>query len=175
MMLFQKRILVNFTLLFQNYKLLAGHNCPLGYIYKTVVLLSTIPFVIYQVSRLFYILYRFFQKPRPSIFPAKKWSKLCPIYVDRLDKAMDGIGTDEQSLIEIICGCSSEQRSKLKSAFKARRMLKKQKKSCCFAPPKKPSDYFYELAIFGYFPLSNQKMVKIEVVANTNCYSRLLK
>ena len=41
--------------------------------------------------------------------------------MDRLDKAMDGIGTDEQSLIEIICGCSSEQRSKLKSAFKARR------------------------------------------------------
>lgn len=61
-----------------------------------------------------------YEKPRPSIFPAKKWSKLCPIYVDRLDKAMDGIGTDEQSLIEIICGCSSEQRSKLKSAFKTK-------------------------------------------------------
>ena len=163
MMLFQKRILVNFTLLFQNYKLLAGHDCPLGNIYKTVVLLSTIPFVIYQVSRLFYILYRFFQKPRPSIFPAKKWSKLCPIYVDRLDKAMDGIGTDEQSLIEIICGCSSEQRSKLKSAFKARRMLKKEKNSCCLRRRKNHPIIFMNQPFLAIFHCLIRKWQKLKL------------
>ena len=93
--------------------------------------------------------------------------------MDRLDKAMDGIGTDEQSLIEIICGCSSEQRSKLKSAFKARRKLKKEKNSLCRR--KNPYNYFHELAFFGYFPLSHPKMVEIEVEVNTNCHSCLSK
>ena len=42
----------------------------------------------------------FFQSPRPTIFPAKKWNKLCATYVTKLDSAMDGIGTDEKGKIE---------------------------------------------------------------------------
>ena len=69
------------------------------------------------------ILYHF-QDPRPTIVPAKKWDRVCGKYVEKLDKAMDGIGTDEQAIIEVICGCNSKQRSELKSEFKGKYLCK---------------------------------------------------
>jgi predicted transglutaminase-like protease len=39
--------------------------------------------------------------------------------VDKLDKAMDGMGTDEKTIIEILCSHSSIQRMEIKKLFRS--------------------------------------------------------
>ena len=55
---------------------------------------------------------------------------------------MDGIGTDEQSIIDIICSCNSEQRSDLKKSFK-----KVTKDDLMLVMREELADNFLELAI----------------------------
>ena len=55
---------------------------------------------------------------------------------------MDGIGTDEQAIIDIICSCNSEQRSDLKKSFK-----KLTKDDLMLVMREELSDNFLELAI----------------------------
>lgn len=58
-----------------------------------------------------------YKEPHGTIRPNPNWfSKSTAI---KLDKAMDGIGTDEETIIDILCNCNQSQRSQLKQSFKS--------------------------------------------------------
>lgn len=58
------------------------------------------------------------QEEKPTIEAAKKWNSKSA--ADALDKAMDGVGTDERTIIDVLTSCNSKQRSELKKTFKSR-------------------------------------------------------
>ena len=59
-----------------------------------------------------------FQRSRPTIVAGKseKWDH--KTNAAKLDKAIDGVGTDEKAIIDVLCRCNSQQRTDLKKAFK---------------------------------------------------------
>ena len=57
------------------------------------------------------------QDPQGTIHPNPKWSAKSAAL--KLDKAMDGVGTDESAIIDILCSCNWSQRGHLKKLFKS--------------------------------------------------------
>ena len=62
-------------------------------------------------------MFRCSQIPRATILPSQKWNAKAS--VAKIDRAMDGAGTDEQAIIDVLWSCNSQQRTELKKLFKS--------------------------------------------------------
>ncbi len=64
------------------------------------------------------LFFDFLQEMHGTITANPKWNAKSAAAT--LDKAMDGMGTDEKAIINVLCSCNSGQRTELKKSFKAK-------------------------------------------------------